>query len=295
MTCSQLRPPFVPRGLMFGLIAILGVFGCSGGQDVAKKPPKKVAAAKETPVKQAKKESVAPPEEIKPLKVRRLQRDPRSVLDRLEDAGVAYRRNADGNVRVIRFDTFEPTLLKDLLRIEHIEELAIQDVGESLDEETLAKVFEKLQLRSLELHGRAVTSKHLDGLEQEAELRLLRLSSTRIDDEGLKQLGKLKQLERVELAWTRVSDAGLESLKGIESLKTLDLSYTDVSDDGLKQLAELKSLETLILSGTSISEGASKELREALPDARIIGLPSDGDLPPPPPDPNEPPPGLIAT
>lgn len=279
------------------LLAIAGVLGCSGEKPpnpAAQAGPNDKPAAQQGEHRQPASQN-DPPEQIKPLQVKRLTRDPRSVLDRLEDAGVAFRRNADGNVRVIRFDTFEPSLLRDLLRLEHVQELAIQDAGESLETTTLSKVFDKVQLRSLELHGRAVTADHLAGLAGQSQLRLLRLSSTRVDDGVLQQLAELNQLERVELAWTRITDDGLQSLQGLQALKSLDLSYTGITDDGLKRLAGLKSLRTLILSGTSISESASEQLREALPDTRIIGLPSDGDLPPPPPDPNEPPPGLIAT
>ena len=279
---------------MTSLLLVTSI-GCSGKPDPSPKenaqadPPKQKKQVESKQAKASKKEQPI----SKPLAIRRLKRDPRSVIDKLEDLDVQLSRNSDGNISSATLKTLDDGTVALLARLEDLKELSVGEAEVSKD--ALDKLFDKVQLRVLEIHGRSINSESLAGLTNQKQLKTLKVSGTRVDDQLLERLSSLDGVEHLELAWSRVTNEGLGHLVECSGMKSLDLSFTEVTDESLESLKKLDGLKTLVVSGTSISEEAGKQLAEALKGARIIGLPSDDPLPPPPADPNEPPPGLIET
>lgn len=270
-------------------IGLLLAAGC-GDPPVVKQPPASPPPAPKTP-SQPKQKKVPKAAPAKPLPIRVLKRDPRSVLDALQDLDVTMQRNADGNVVGVQLEEADDQVLELLGRLGQLRELTIAQAD--VTGESLSKLLGQVQLELLELHGRSISSEMLQPLAGQQRLKTLRLSATRVDDDLLKLIPELDGIEQLDLAWSRISDEGAGHLETLRSATSLDVSFTDLGDESVPALAKLTSLRTLVISGTSITAEGAAALREALPDTRIVGLPLDAPLPKPQTD--EPPPGLIET
>ena len=142
-------------------------------------------------------------------------------------------------------------------------------LGTGIDDESLAALRGRFQLKTLSLERTGVSDQGLVHLSRLTGLRQLYLTGTRITDDGLGQLADLTRLESVKLGDTEIGDTGLVSLARLPRLKFLSLDRTRVTDAGVPVLAEIRSLEFLDLHGTWVTDDGIKRLRDALPGCRI--------------------------
>jgi len=91
---------------------------------------------------------------------------------------------------------------------------------------------------------RSVDDETLKRVAEQKEVRTILLRGTRISDKGLATLKSLEHLTQLDLSETEIDDAGLEQLRDFQSLKQLNVQKTKVTPAGIAQLkAALPELE----------------------------------------------------
>jgi hypothetical protein len=147
--------------------------------------------------------------------------------------------------------------------------LAIED-GAKITAKGLSALLKKHpSIRSLDLHGPAITNETLTGLNEAKELMFLKLYGTKISDDGLKSLVNCEALAWLDVQGHKITDAGMVHVGKLEGLAMLNLRGTAITDKGLQELSDLGFLGTIVLSGTKVTAKGREALQESLPDLRI--------------------------
>lgn len=120
-------------------------------------------------------------------------------------------------------------------------------------------------LRSLELLGSNVTSKHLSALRGCPKLEHLEVGGEWINNDAMQWIGELKNLKTLLLAGTNVDNDGIKKLYGLKALRSLRLISFGVSrfdSTVLEYFGGMKKLKTLDLMGLrGIDEKALKSIK----------------------------------
>ena len=134
-------------------------------------------------------------------------------------------------------------------------------VGVEVDEEVMSQVCRLSHLKSLSMHHRKVTDRHLAYLENATSLEALCLDQTAVTDAGLAHLSRLSNLRFLTLYETGITDAGVAHLSDLKQLDWLCLNFTNISDAALSDIGKLKNLTFLSLDGTRITDRGLPHLK----------------------------------
>ena len=187
------------------LLLVMGMVGCGGeappaGDATSPSPPKgSQVEVDERPAQAADADPVAT----------------------LETLGVEIKRNEQGEVVTVNFDT---PLVAFVNR-------------EATTDTVLVHLKGLTNLQDLNLPSQITDAGlvHLKGL---TNLQDLNLMQTQITDAGLVHLKQMTNLRELWLTSTQITDSGLVHLKELTSLTMLNLSGTKVTDAGIVELQE---------------------------------------------------------
>ena len=130
-------------------------------------------------------------------------------------------------------------------------------------------------LRSLELLGSNITSRHLSVLRGCPKLEHLEVGGEGIDNEAMQWIGGLKNLKTLLLIGTNVDNEGIKKLDGLKGLRSLSLMSFGVSrfdSTVLEYFGEMKRLNILDLMGVrGIDEKALKNIK-SMPELEEVTL-----------------------
>ena len=147
----------------------------------------------------------------------------------LNDAGLTFETNADGNITTI-----------------NAAESKITDAD-------LTKLKVLSSLIELDLTKTGVAAAGLKTVSEFANLTTLYLDETTIDDDGIAHLKDMKQVESLSISKTKVTGAGFKHFAGLTNLRVLNLSELDFNDDDLVHLKGLTGLETVAMQSAKVT------------------------------------------
>jgi formylglycine-generating enzyme required for sulfatase activity/WD40 repeat protein/endonuclease YncB( thermonuclease family) len=117
-------------------------------------------------------------------------------------------------------------------------------------------------LRSVDLHGTAITDAGLDHLAALTDLVELNLNWTKVTPARVVRLVKGRsKFQGLELSGVPFGDSDLADLKGLTGLRSLSLRGSSVTDKGLAHLKSLTKLRVLSLMSTGIGDAGLEHLK----------------------------------
>jgi hypothetical protein len=116
------------------------------------------------------------------------------------------------------------------------EELTLAGADDLLTDAAMARLGVMKRLRSLRLHGSAITDDGLATLARLPSLEQVQIFESELTGRGLRALGGLSRLWALCLVENRVDDDGLAGLAPIRQLRFLALRDATISDTGLDHL-----------------------------------------------------------
>ena len=146
--------------------------------------------------------------------------------------------------------------------------------GAPLDPETLARLPELPQLAHLDLSRHPLAAQDAEALSRLPALRSLSLDGAFLGTAGLAPLAKLPALRCLSLLEAQVEGPWLEALSPLGELRELRFPLA-VHGNELNRLAAFPKLEVLWLRDTLLTPPPTLPLRRAVPELRLLALPSD--------------------
>lgn len=129
------------------------------------------------------------------------------------------------------------------------------------------------KLKTLQVHGCAVTDKSLVHLQALPTLGRLDIVSRALTDKGIEQLQGLPALAELAIGGPSLTDAGLVHLRQLEKLTHLVLYGDTFTDGGLVHLQRLQRLQSLTLfSCKKLTNEGIADLEKARPELIIVGF-----------------------
>jgi hypothetical protein len=210
------------------------------------------------------------------------------------------------NLKDVEFSSVDlvDSHLEMLAAAPKLRQLGLNSWGtDEITDETLARVSELQQLRSLELvwcggvssEGirqlrklsglRELTFQEFDAANDESvvilaelpNLEVLELEGLSLSSNGCRPLSKLTKLRELSLSNCDVDDAMFVHLTSLPSLKVLTLHGTNMTDACVDDLLRFQQLEILTLSQTNLTNDGIRRL-VALRGLKRLSLPCEGDL-----------------
>jgi internalin A len=135
--------------------------------------------------------------------------------------------------------------------------------GRWVNDESLASIGDIPELTDLSLTGASITSVGISKLDRLKNLRSLYIREVRgFDDVGMRKLTELGLLESLTLRDTSISDEALALVAELQALKELMIFDAPISDRGVVHLAALKNLTNLSLKGDAVGDDSLEVLSE---------------------------------
>jgi hypothetical protein len=129
--------------------------------------------------------------------------------------------------------------------------------GVSLEGLDMAPIAERCHaLRQLELNGVVLNAKQFSDLAGARPIQSLRATGSWCDDAALKGMIRCEELEYLDISFTAVSDGLAPFLSRCRKLRTARLGYTKVGPEVLRELSKCESLKVLSVEHTNASDAA---------------------------------------